>query len=94
MSYLGKLSMTSFNLGIIMNCSTTNTSFEGDTIDYIPLKVIISIQFALIDTVGTLLYLGIIHYEKWGGDPKKRSLLNQLGSLLCIGIIGKALPRV
>ena len=29
-------------------------------------------------TLGSLLMLGIIHYEKFGGDPQKRSLGNRL----------------
>ncbi len=41
-------------------------------------KITVLFNFVLIQTVGNVLTIAIIHYEKWGGDPKKRSLSNQL----------------
>ena len=35
-------------------------------------------SFGFCWTVGLGLLLGLIHYEKFGGDPQKRSLNNRL----------------
>ena len=41
----------------------------------------------LLETVGNRLLLALIFYEKFGMDPQKRTLVNQLFSLLCIALI-------
>ena len=42
--------------------------------------VIISIAFFISGTLGNALLIGIIHYERFGGDPQKRSIRNRLTS--------------
>ena len=47
-------------------------------------KVILIVQLGLVLPIGTFLHFGIIHFERFGADPMKRSLYNMLVSLLCI----------
>ena len=42
--------------------------------------VIISIAFFIAGTLGNALLIGVIHYERFGGDPQKRSIRNRLTS--------------
>ena len=37
--------------------------------------------------LGNFLWFGVIHYEKFGGDPQKRSLTNQLTSHAAIFVL-------
>jgi hypothetical protein len=46
-------------------------------------KVLVTLHFITIQIVGNLLWVGIIHFEKWGSDPQKRDLSNQLISFVC-----------
>ena len=36
---------------------------------------------------GSILYWGIIYYERYGGDPKKRSLHNKLIVMIAFSLI-------
>ena len=63
----------------------------SDTLDMntIPTVVVIlgTTNYVLIMTLGNGFHYGIIFYEKFGGDPKKRSIGNQLVSFACSGVI-------
>ena len=49
--------------------------------------ILMWVQITLVSTVGTLVSLALIHFEKWGGDPQKRSMGNRLVShLLAINL--------
>lgn len=41
----------------------------------------------LIFLIGNILWFGIAHFEKFGGDPKKRCISNSLSGFACFGII-------
>jgi hypothetical protein len=46
-----------------------------------------------VQIIGTTMLCGIIHYEHYGGDPQKRTILNQLVSFISICLIlGNLLP--
>jgi hypothetical protein len=45
------------------------------------------VTFVLIEVIGNTLLLGISGYERFHGDPMKRTLFNQLLSLFCIAMI-------
>ena len=49
--------------------------------EYTSTKIIAIITYTLVETVGNVLWWGIIHYELFGGDPKKRSITNKEISL-------------
>jgi hypothetical protein len=52
---------------------------------------LIAISLA-VQIIGTTMLSGIIHYEHYGGDPQKRTILNQLVSFISIcGIVGNLL---
>ncbi len=42
-----------------------------------------SINYLVCITIGNALIIGIVDFEHWGGDPMKRTVLNQLTSLTC-----------
>ena len=50
--------------------------------EYISSKIFAVIIYTLVETVGNVLWGGIIHYELFGGDPMKRSITNKEISLL------------
>ena len=50
--------------------------------EYTSTKIIALTTYTLAETVGNALWWGIIHYELFGGDPKKRSITNKEISLL------------
>ena len=43
-----------------------------------------SLAFVISGTLGNVLLIGIIHYEKFGGDPQKRSFRNRLTSEIVV----------
>ena len=45
-------------------------------------KIIVLMTYTLVETVGNVLWWGIIHYELFGGDPMKRGITNKEISLL------------
>jgi hypothetical protein len=63
-----------------------NTTLEYESASS-TVKVLFTLHFITIQIVGNLLYVGIIHFEKWGSDPQKRDLSNQLISFSCQMII-------
>ncbi len=43
--------------------------------------------YILVETVGNGLLVSIILLEKYGGDSKKRTLINQLTTQICLMVI-------
>ena len=55
---------------------TTVQSLEN-LYDNILTKTIATITYFLVETIGSFLYICIIHFERYGGDPQKRSFSNR-----------------
>ena len=54
----------------------------------IPLKIIAVLMY-LFGSMGNFLYLGVIHYEKFGHDAQKRSFPDRIFSFNClVGMVG------
>ena len=54
----------------------------------IPLKII-AVLIYLFGSMGNFLYLGVIHYEKFGHDAQKRSFPDRIFSFNClVGFVG------
>ena len=51
------------------------------------LKVFLWPLYILTSTLGSAMLLGIVHYEKFGDDPQKRSLGNRLASDMILLIV-------
>ena len=49
----------------------------------------LSIASFIAGTLGNALLIGIIHYERFGGDPQKRSVRNRMASemVVCVAIL-------
>lgn len=50
-------------------------------------KVVFTLHYLMIGMIGNPFMFGLIYYEKYGCDPQKRSLYNQLLSLYNSGIL-------
>ena len=61
-------------------------SLEGLVIDK-TWRIFDAIIFLLGLFIGSVFYWGMIYYEKYGGDPMKRSLQNKLVTIIMISII-------
>ena len=61
-------------------------SLEGLEIDE-TWRIFNAIIFLLGLFIGSVFYWGMIYYEKYGGDPMKRSLQNKLVTIIAISII-------
>jgi hypothetical protein len=59
-----------------------NTTLEYESASS-TIKVLFTLNFITIEIFGNFLFGGIIHFEKWGSDPQKRDLSNQLISFVC-----------
>ena len=71
-------------VNIILNGNKSNFNFESDELH--PLTVLdISLEF-IVTIIGNILCLIIVHYERFGGDPMKRSLVNKFISTICFTI--------
>ena len=44
-------------------------------------KIVIGVLWFLIEVIGSLLLLGLIQYERFGGDPLKRRIIDQVCTL-------------
>ena len=65
--------------------SMNNTHFHFESKDnefHLFTKIEICIEF-LLTLIGSVLYFIIIHYEMFGGDPMKRSIVNKFVSANC-----------
>jgi hypothetical protein len=60
--------------------NTTTLEYESASST---VKVLSTLNLITIEIIGNLLLGGIIHFEKWGCDPQKRDLSNQLISFGC-----------
>ena len=56
----------------------SNHEMINDVYDNVPTKVITILICILVLTIGDTLWFGIIHFELYGGDPKKRSVTNKV----------------
>ena len=66
---------------IISKCKVfINGSLNVDSANLRTFDVVYWTWTAVIFTIGIPLNLGILHYERFGGDPQKRSLTNRLTS--------------
>ena len=52
-----------------------------------PLRIYQGIVAIFTLFFGSIFYLGIVHYERYGGDPLKRSIQNQLISATAISAL-------
>ena len=60
----------------------SNFSVESDVLH--PLTVLdISLEF-LVTIIGNILYFIIVHFERFAGDPMKRSMVNKFISTICL----------
>ena len=55
-----------------------------DLIVDVPLRIYQGIVAIFTLLFGSIFYLGIVHYERYGGDPLKRSIQNRLISATAI----------
>ena len=82
--YLGKVRTK-------MSIRNANFYVEEEDFDlYLLTKVELTIEF-ILTLIGNVLYVIIVNYEQYGGDPMKRSLLNKLISSICLACIGGSL---
>ena len=58
----------------------TSLIAEGISLTYFE-KIVIGVLWSLIEVIGGLLLLGLIQYERFGGDPLKRRLIDQVKKL-------------
>ena len=66
----------------------------ADLYDNIPTKIIATVTYILLETIGSFLFLSAIHFERYGGDPQKRSISNRLISFACMNaLIGIWIPQ-
>ena len=67
----------------------TETQFESldGFADSNCINILHGILFTFGFTFGSLMNFGIIYYEKYGGDPMKRTLQNKLFSALTTSIL-------
>ena len=76
-------------------CTTINQSFYTfDHFDHVysatGFKIPMTILSVLCLFIGNPMYMGLIHFERFGGDPKKRSVSNQLLSVICCLLVWTA----
>ena len=57
----------------------------------LPIKIMTGLNLGLRLTFGNFFALTLIHYEKFGGDPMKRSIINQIISLMCCCLLVNSL---
>jgi hypothetical protein len=47
--------------------------------DWSPAKITALVAYAVTETVGNALLVGIVWYERFGSDNRLRTLINQVG---------------
>ena len=52
-----------------------------------------TITLALIELFSSSVLLSIVHWEKYGGDPQKRTLVNQLMSYICLSVFANIIIK-
>ena len=76
---IGKVSHQSDNM---VKHSRSNFDFESNSLHLLTILEII-LEFLVI-LIGNILCLIIFHYERFGGDPMKRGLVNKFISTICL----------
>ena len=66
----------------------TRSEMTNDVYDNIPTKVITALTCIGVLTIGNALWSGIIHFELYGGDPKKRSITNKVINVFILPLVG------
>ena len=66
----------------MVNGNQSSFNFESDSLDLLTILEI-CLEF-LVTIIGDILYLTICHYERFEGDPMKRSIVNKFISALCL----------
>ena len=64
------------------NSTSADNGMSDNVGSGIPLKIIAALTY-LFGSLGNFLYLGIIHYEKFGQDAQKRSFPDRIFSFNC-----------
>ena len=72
------MNQSSIDSNVLEEDSITCKITTNDVFDNIPTKVITALTCVSILTIGNALWSGIIHFELYGGDPKKRSITNRV----------------
>ena len=67
---------------IVMNFKSSE-----DLTNLTTIKIIHSFNFPLCLLIGSIFYWGIIYYERFGGDPMKRSLRNKLIAAMATSLL-------
>ena len=65
------------------NSTNTDTDRSNDQTEVV-IKIIGLLSYIIASGFGTCLILGIIHYEKFGQDPQKRSFSDQIFTFNCV----------
>ena len=63
---------------------------ENAAIDSTSIKIIHGIASILAEFMAFFCYMGLIHYEYYGGDPMKRSIKNKLLAQISKSILTSA----
>ena len=72
----------------MVNGSRSSFDFESDSLDLLTISEI-CLEF-LLTIIGNILYLIIFQYERFGGDPMKRSIVNKFISTICLTMAATA----
>ena len=72
------MNQSSIDSNVLEEDNITCKITTNDVFDNIPTKVITVLTCVSILTIGNALWSGIIHFELYGGDPKKRSITNRV----------------
>ena len=65
------------------NITTADNHSNNDQTEVV-IKFIGLLSYLIASSLGTCLFLGIIHYEKFGQDPQKRSFSDQIFTFNCV----------
>ncbi len=75
-------------------CATNNQSYafsiqqdQFESTRSLPIKICVTMAFIVRATLGNIYYLGLIHFEKFGEDPMKRSTMNRICSSICFFLV-------
>ena len=72
------MNQSSIDSNVLEEDNITCKITTNDVFDNIPTKVITVLTCVSILTIGNALWSGIIHFELYGGDPKKQSITNRV----------------
>ena len=66
----------------MVNGNQSSFASESDSLDLLTISEI-CLEFP-VTIIGNILCLVIFHYERFGGDPMKRSIVNKFISAVCL----------